>query len=374
MAERTEELVAANRAKSRFLAAASHDLRQPMHALGLFVAQLNNIDITPEAKHLAGRIEAAVTALQGLLDALLDVSRLDAGVVTPNLTTIPVNNVLERIENTFAPDAMAREIRFRVARSSLAVLSDPILLERILINLVANALRYTEQGGILVGCRRHGNQVRVEVWDTGIGIAQEQQQAIFQEFYQVDNPERDRKKGLGLGLSISARLARLLGGRIDVRSIPGKGSVFSVQLPRSTETPTPEIGEADVSGTKKLDDALILIVDDDVLVRESIEGIISQWGCSVTSAATGEEALARIDGDMPTPNAIICDYRLPKGETGIEVIKQLRTRIGKDIPAALITGDTDPECLREAMAHGFMLLHKPLQPARLRMLIENLLA
>ena len=371
--ERTEELVAANRAKSRFLAAASHDLRQPMHALGLFVAQLNNIETTPEGKHLAGRINAAVTALQGLLDALLDVSRLDAGVVTPNMRIVPVNHVLERIENTFAAEATAREIHFRVVHSKLAVHTDPILLERILINLVANALRYTERGGILVGCRRRSDQVRIEVWDTGIGIAPENQQAIFQEFYQVENPERDRKKGLGLGLSIASRLARLLGGRIDVRSISGKGSVFSVQLPRSMEASMPVQEIEPLSGSRKLDDALILVVDDDPLVRESIEGMIAQWGCRVISAATGNDAKARIDDMGLAPDAVICDYRLPKGETGIDVIRQLRAQLGKDTPAALITGDTDPELLREAKTHGFMLLHKPLQPARLRMLIDHLL-
>lgn len=372
--ERTEELVAANRAKSRFLAAASHDLRQPMHALGLFVAQLNNIEITPEAKHLAGRINAAVTALQGLLDALLDVSRLDAGVITPNMGNVPINHVLEHIENTFAAEATAREIHFRVVRSKMAVHSDPILLERILINLVANAMRYTEHGGILVGCRRRGEQVRIEVWDTGIGIAPEHQQAIFQEFYQVDNPERDRKKGLGLGLSIASRLARLLNGRIILRSIHGKGSVFSVQVPRSMNVLEPVQNVEPVTGTKKLDDALILVVDDDVLVRESIEGMITQWGCRAITSASGEEALARMNEEKLVPNAVICDYRLPRGETGIEVIKQLCNLLGQEIPAALITGDTNPELLREAKEHGFMLMHKPLQPARLRMLLEHLLS
>lgn len=374
VAERTGELVAANRAKSRFLAAASHDLRQPIHALGLFVAQLNNRVTDPETRHLAGRIKAAVMALQDLLDALLDISRLDAGVVKPVLTAAPVNRILERVEAAFALDATERNLRFRIVRSRLFVHGDPILLERILVNLVANAVRYSRQGGVLVGCRRRGTQVRIEVWDTGIGIAPEHQEMIFQEFYQVGNPERDRGKGLGLGLSIAARLARLLGGRIDLRSIPGRGSVFAVQLSR-VEAPAatvPMTTDPTLDGTVR--DAVVLVVEDDQLVREAIEGLLRQWGCVVVAAGSGDEALAALARDGHPPAAILCDYRLPQGETGIDVIGRLRDRIGSPVPAALITGDTAPELLREAGDSGLPLLHKPLQPARLRALLEFLVA
>jgi signal transduction histidine kinase/CheY-like chemotaxis protein len=374
VAERTEELVAANRAKSRFLAAASHDLRQPIHALGLFVAQLNNRLTDPETRHLAGRIKAAIMALQGLLDALLDISRLDAGVVMPALTVVPVNHILERIEAAFALDATERNLRFRVVRSRLAVHSDAVLLERILVNLVANAVRYASDGGVLVGCRRRGAQVRIEVWDTGIGIAPEHQEMIFQEFYQVGNPERDRGKGLGLGLSIAARLARLLGGRIDLSSIPGRGSVFAVQMPRGdalAET-LPTTTDLTLEGTVR--DAVVLVVEDDQLVREAIEGLLRQWGCVVLAAGSGDEALAALARDGHPPAAILCDYRLPQGETGIAVIRRLRDRIGSPVPAALITGDTAPELLREASDSGLPLLHKPVQPARLRALLEFLVA
>jgi signal transduction histidine kinase/CheY-like chemotaxis protein len=374
VAERTGELVAANQAKSRFLAAASHDLRQPIHALGLFVAQLNNRVTDPETRHLAGRIKAAVMALQGLLDALLDISRLDAGVVTPVLTAVPVECILERIEAAFALDATERNLRFRIVRSRLFVHSDPILLERILVNLVANAVRYSRQGGVLVGCRRRGTQVRIEVWDTGIGVAPEHQEMIFQEFYQVGNQERDRGKGLGLGLSIAARLARLLGGHIDLRSIPGRGSVFAVQLSR-VEAPAatvPRTTDPTLDGTVR--DAVVLLVEDDQLVREAIEGLLRQWGCVVVAAGSGDEALAALARDGHPPAAILCDYRLPQGETGIDVIGRLRDRIGSPVPAALVTGDTAPELLSEASDSGLPLLHKPLQPARLRALLEFLVA
>jgi signal transduction histidine kinase len=370
VAERTEALVAANRAKSRFLAAASHDLRQPMHALGLFVAQLNQRVTDPETRHLAGRVEAAVTALQGLLDALLDVSRLDAGVVTPTLADVPVNPVLERIENAFAPDATDRGLRFRIVRSRLGVRSDPVLLERILLNLVANALRYTTQGGILVGCRRRGERVRIEVWDTGIGIAPEHQQAIFQEFYQIANPERDRSKGMGLGLSIAARLARLLGGRIEVRSVPGRGSVFAVEMPRAAGIAAP--APAPAMPGDQLRGAVVLVIDDDMLVRESVAGLLTQWGCVVAEAGSGAEASSVMAHLARAPDAIICDYRLPQAETGIHVIRRCRAQAGFEVPAALVTGDTTPERLREAQDSGFALLHKPLQPARLRVLLEYL--
>jgi signal transduction histidine kinase/ActR/RegA family two-component response regulator len=373
VAERTEELVAANRAKSRFLAAASHDLRQPMHALGLFVSQLNHRIKDPENRRLTGRIEAAVTALQALLDALLDVSRLDAGVVNANLSDFRIATLLERIETTFVPEATDRNLHFRVKRCRLAAHSDPVLLERILINLVANALRYTESGGILIGCRRRGNMVRIEVWDTGVGIVPEHQQAIFQEFYQVGNPERDRTKGLGLGLSIAARLARLLGGRIDVQSTPGRGSVFAVEVPKAAElnndlpaSPSPALHEP-------LRDALVLVVDDDTLAREALAGLMEQWGCRAVTAASGEQALSTLAGTGQVPDAVLCDYRLPAGEVGSAVIRQLRERYGSELPAALITGDTAPERLRDAKESGVPLLHKPVQPARLRALLEHLL-
>ncbi len=364
----------ANQAKSRFLAAASHDLRQPIHALGLFVAQLNNRLTDPETRHLAGRVEAAVMSLQGLLDALLDISRLDAGVVTSSLSALPVNRILDRIETAFAPEATERNLRFRIVRSRLAVTSDPILLERILVNLVANAIRYTRQGGILIGCRRRGAHVRIEVWDTGIGITPEDQEMIFQEFYQVSNPERDRGKGLGLGLAIAERLARLLGGRIDVRSIPGRGSVFAIQLPRIDAPAALIPAKTDLALNGTLRNAVVLVVEDDQLARDAIEGLLRQWGCAVIAARTGDDALAALAREGDAPAALLCDYRLPQGETGIAVIARLRDRIGSPVPAALITGDMAPELLREASDLGLPLLHKPLQPARLRALLEFLVA
>jgi signal transduction histidine kinase/ActR/RegA family two-component response regulator len=374
VAERTEELIAANRAKSRFLAAASHDLRQPMHALGLFVTQLKERSGNSDTLPLIERVESAVTALQGLLDALLDVSRLDAGVVTPNIADFSANSLLERIETAFAAEADAKELRFRVRRSRCTLRSDPVLLERILINLVANALRYTTTGGILVGCRSRGEHVRIEVWDTGIGVDPEHQQAIFQEFFQVVNPERDRTKGLGLGLSIAARLARLLGGRIEVKSRPGRGSVFAVEVQRGVAARVASVIPVHIPINNPLQGSLIMFIDDDALVREAVVGLLTQWGCEVITADRGEAALESLRARGRLPDAILCDYRLPDDETGNQVIQRLHERAGQAIPAALITGDTDSQRIADAKQSGIPLLHKPVQPARMRALLEYLVA
>ncbi|HEX9781721.1 MAG TPA: ATP-binding protein, partial [Opitutaceae bacterium] len=236
-----------------------------------------------------------------------------------------------------------------------------------------NAVRYTEHGAILLGCRRHGGHVRVEVWDTGVGIAPEHRDAIFQEFYQVSNPERDRAKGLGLGLAIAARLARLLGSRIEMRSHPGQGSAFAIELPMGMASAEVESANKLVP-IESLPGARVLVVDDDVLVRDAMASLLAQWGVRVTTAGNGGEAIALLGGEGGIPDAILCDYRLPERENGIDVIARLCVAAGRPIPAALITGDTAPERLREAKLAGHALLHKPVRPAKLRALLEQLLS
>lgn len=369
--ERTRELAAANQAKSRFLAAASHDLRQPMHALGLFVAQLHNRAGDPQTQRIAAQAEVAVEALQGLFDAILDVSRLDAGAVTPQVTTFALRGLLERLAAGFAPAASNKGLRLRAIPTRLAVRADVVLLERILINLICNAVRYTERGGIAIGCRRRAGRVRIEVWDTGVGIVPAQQEAVFQEFYQVGNPERDQYRGLGLGLAIAARLAHLLDSRIELASRPGRGSVFAFELPRVAAPATPAAETASTTVDDCLQGASILVVDDDTLVQEAMSVLLAHWGCEVTLAASGDEALPRLTAQIP--DAILCDYRLSDGETGIETIRRLRKVCGRQTPAALVSGDTAPERLREAKQSGLALLHKPVRPAKLRALLEHLL-
>lgn len=371
--KRTQELAAANQAKSRFIAAASHDLRQPMHALGLFVTQLRNRVTDLQTQHIAAQTEVAVETLQELFDAILDVSRLDAGAVAPHITAFELHGFLERIVAGFTPAASHKGLHLRLVPTRLAVRGDLVFLERILINLLSNAVRYTERGGIVVGCRRHGERVRVEVWDSGIGIPPEQQLAVFQEFYQTGNPEQDRRRGLGLGLAIAARLSQLLDSHIELVSRPGKGSVFAFELPR-VAAPAKSLAEnASLAMDECLRGASILVVDDDSLVQEAMKSLLAHWGCSITVAANGDDAVATLAQCKRIPDAILCDYRLSGNETGIEAIHRLRSAYGMQIPATLVSGDTSPERLREARQRGLTLLHKPVRPAKLRALLEHLL-
>ena len=373
VAERTCELAADNLAKSRFLAAASHDLRQPMHALGLFVAQLHSRVADPQTRHIAAQAEVAVEALQELFDAILDISRLDTGAVTPHVTVFALQGLLERLAAGFAPAASQKGLSLRVMPTRLAVRADIVLLERILINLLSNAVRYTEHGRIVVGCRARAGRVRIEVWDTGIGIAPLQHEAVFQEFFQAGNPERDRRRGLGLGLAIAARLAQLLDSRIELASRPGKGSVFAFELARAVAPAEYVIEIAPRAINESLQGALILIVDDDALVQEAMSALLTGWGCEVQVAATGDQAIAALAHCDRIPDAIFCDYRLSADETGIDTIRRLRKACGIQIPATLVSGDTAPERLREARQYGLTLLHKPVRPAKLRALLEHLL-
>jgi signal transduction histidine kinase len=374
VAERTHELDLANQARSRLLRAASHDLRQPLHALGLFVAQLGERAGDPQTLRIAEQAGVAVTALQELLNAILDISRLDAGVMAPKVTDFGIDTLLDHIDVAFGPGAREKGLRWRVVPSRVVVRSDPLLLERILLNLAANAVRYTAKGGILIGCRRRGQGLRILVCDTGIGIAPEQQQAIFHEFYQVANAERDRRQGLGLGLAIAGRLAHLLGSRIEVTSRPGKGSVFAVEVPRGQRPTAAALAAPGVRLADSLGGRLVLIVDDDALVRDAVGSLLAQWGCEVALAANGDGAVATLAQLDRVPDALLCDYRLAGGETGIEVMRRLHTAAGIEIPAALVSGDTAPESLREAKASGYPVLPKPVAPAKLRALIEHLAA
>lgn len=372
--DRTHQLELANQAKSRFLAAASHDLRQPMHALGLFVAQLRDKIHTPDTRRLVDQVETSVSAMEKLLDALLDISKIDAGVVTPQVEDFPVRAVLAKMESGFGPAARDKGLRFRVVPSRLVVRSDPVLLERIVLNLVSNAVRYTERGGIVVGCRRRGGGVRIEVWDSGVGVPHDKQREIFHEFYQLANPERDRSKGLGLGLAIVDRLAGLLRHRIALVSTPGRGSRFAIELPLGDAQRAAARAEAARPAGGDLAGALVLVVDDEALVRDGMEGVLVGWGCRVVTAASGDEAFARLRESGESPDVIVSDYRLREGETGIEVIERLHAAYSPSIPAVVISGDTAPERLREADAGGHRLLHKPVQPAKLRAMLSYLLS
>jgi signal transduction histidine kinase/ActR/RegA family two-component response regulator len=368
------QLEMADRYKSHFLASASHDLRQPLHALNLFVGQLPAEKKSAERKRLVSRIDAAVASMNELFEALLDMTKLEAGILQANPAYLPVQRLLDRIETTFAAVADKKGLSLRVVPCSAWVRSDPILLERILFNLVGNAVRYTARGGVVVGCRRRATQLRIDVCDTGAGIPEDQRQSIFSEFYQLATPAPDRTAGLGLGLAIVDRLGRLLGHPVQLQSNPGRGSRFSVSVPLAAELrdtvqfPT-ALQVTDLARGKR-----VMVIDDDVLVLDGMRGILQSWGCRVHTASSGAAALASVADSGAQPDLIISDLRLADGESGIEVIERLRQALGAaPIPAFVISGDTAPERLREASAGGYHLLQKPVSPMTLRTTLNRLL-
>jgi signal transduction histidine kinase/CheY-like chemotaxis protein len=372
--ERTRQLELANLAKSRFFAAASHDLRQPLHALGLFVAQLYGRMRASERRRILARVDAALFSMNELFNALLDISKLDAGVLNPTFTEFPIAKLLDRVDTTFTGPAREKGLSLRVISSGAWVRSDFILLERIIFNLVSNAIRYTSSGGVVVGCRKRGINLRIEVWDTGTGVAQDQQENIFGEFYRLGAPSGDGRSGLGLGLAIVDRLCRLLDHSVSLTSILGRGSCFSIAVPRVAARP--EIGESSAPAHPLMeasDSKLVVVVDDDPLVLEGMGGLFRSWGYHLVVAGTDDEMLARVaDRDCP-PDLIISDYHLPGKKTGIEVIEALRRALSAKIPALLVSGDTSPELLRQARASGYYLLHKPVDPMTLRTMVSYVL-
>jgi two-component system, sensor histidine kinase len=367
-----EAAQAANSAKSRFLAAASHDLRQPMHAMSLYLSTLERQDLNVAARILVVNLHGCAEAMHGLFNALLDISRLDANTITPVIGEFPVNQLLDRMRLEYAPRAQEHGLVLRVRPTSLSVRSDPALVERLLRNLVSNAVRHTRHGKVLLGCRRSGDHVRLLVYDTGPGIAAEHQQHIFEEFYQIENPERDRSKGLGLGLAIVDRLVRLLGLTLDFRSVPGKGTCFAVDLPRAAVA-LAEPKSKTLGDTTELAGQLIVVVDDEAAILDATRTLLESWRCAVITAASGAEALAKLAAAPRAPDLLLSDYRLRDNENGIDVIVSLRNEFNMDTPAILISGDTGPERLREAQASGIALLHKPLNAEQLRMAVSSLL-
>lgn len=357
----------ANISKSKFLAAASHDLRQPVQSLTLFVGVLKSSLWDSKLHSALDGIERSAEALRQMLDALLDVSRLDAGIIDPKLRTIALGSLFTALEREYTPRAKATGLRLRFVATRANVRTDPILLERMLRNLIENALRYTKKGGIVVGCRRRGDQVMVMVCDSGIGIAPEDQAAIFEEFHQIDNPERDRAKGLGLGLAIVERMGRLLGHPVSLTSCPGQGSCFTIALPKDIAPPAADnarLGDESLSPPHA--DDLVIIVEDDQLVRESLGAAFSAWGFKVAMSSSVAEAIRIVDDRGRPPSLVIADHRLRDGETGTAAINALERRCGTTIPALIITGDTAPERLKEATEAGVPLVHKPVSMESLR--------
>ena len=363
----------ANQEKTRFLASAAHDLRQPLHALGMFCATLEqrlpNAPETPLVRNMMSAIEALETSF----GAMLDISKLDAGLVEKAARTFPIRDIFRRLYQQFGGDAEAHDLALRFRATRRIVRSDPLLLERVLANLVQNALRYTRQGGVLVAARRHCRGVALEVWDTGVGIPEDQKDMIFREFYQVDNPERDRGRGLGMGLAIVQRLCNLLEHPLEVDSKPGRGSVFRVLVPEgeaSAIDATP--GEADTLPPRKSGTVTVVLIDDERAIREATRELLRPLHVDVLVAATIAEAMEVAKAAPERIDLILSDWRLRGEENGIAAVRAVRSVSGDATPAVLITGDTSPELLKLAHESGLVILHKPLQPRHVVRLVKHL--
>ena len=368
----------ANAAKSRFLAAASHDLRQPLQTLALLQGLLAKTVEGERAEKLVARLDETLGAMTGMLNALLDINQIEAGNVRPEVVSFPIDDLLSRLRDEFAYHAHAQGLMFRTVPCSLPVQSDPLLLEQMIRNLLSNALKYTSHGKVLLGCRRRRGILSIEVWDTGVGIPDEELQAVFEEYHQLGNAARERSRGLGLGLSIVQRLGNLLGHRVRVRSRPGKGSVFAIEIVLQPGEMAPELEQHGHGVDNGSTDAVrrtgvILVVEDDPEVRGLLELVLGEDGHRAATAPDGIAALELVTRGPIRPDLIIADYNLPNGLTGLQFIGKVRERLHREIPVIILTGDISTVTLREIALQNCVHLNKPVKLGELTQVIQRLL-
>ena len=370
------EAEVANRAKTQFFTAASHDLRQPLHAMGLFAEALRQRVHEPEVAQLVNSINESVDALEGLFSELLDITRIDSGGVEVHPQHFAVGDILRKLRLHFEPSAFEKGLALRLRGGGRVVHGDPLLVERILRNLVSNAIRYTNDGSVLVSCRQRGDKALLQVWDTGVGIREQERTRIFEEFYQVPNSvavSPEQRKGLGLGLAIVKRLAGLMNAPLTVRSRPGHGTVFALELPlgQAPRVVAPQVpGKGPIRLT--LAGRLIVIVEDDPAVLAGLEVLLRGWGADIASFdSVGASAAwaAASDPKVVKPDLLIVDFRLEEGKNGVDAIIALRSRFGASVPAILVTGSTMTGHDKDAQLHDFHLLIKPVVPNKLRAMI-----
>ncbi len=362
----------ANASKTRFLAAVSHDLRQPLQAISMFIAALQAGQVTETQAGVLTDVQYCLDSGNELLDGLLDVSRLDAGAITPKFANVCVGDILEAIEASMTVSAAENGNKIAVVQTSRFVRTDPAMLQRILQNLVSNAIRYTYEGRILIGCRTRGNRLSIEVWDTGIGIAADQFEQIFEEFYQIGNPQRDRRRGIGLGLAIVQRLADLLQAQLTVRSQPGLGSVFAVSLEISRDICAPRVRPQLISDMP-LAGHCILIVDDEPMQLRSLRYMLESCGAEVLDASSAFDAIKLVRDAPEAADLAIVDYRLADNMNGLDVVEAMRKYTGQVKPAIILTGDTEPGQITEVKANRLSVLHKPIKAEALIQSIVKLL-
>jgi len=371
---------AANAAKSRFLAAASHDLRQPLQTLALLQGLLARAMTDEPHTRLIARMGDTIGAMSAMLNTLLDINQIDAGIVHPDISVFPLDDIFARLRDEMSYQADAHGLAFRVVPCGLNVQSDPALLEQMIRNLVSNAFKYTRQGKVLLGCRRTPGAARIEIWDTGIGIADADIKAIFEEYHQVDNAARERSRGLGLGLPIVRRLGDLLGHKIDVRSCPKRGSVFRIEIAHSVEAPVPPPPplaeappEAPSHPAPPFRTGTILLVEDDPDIAQLLELFLNGEGHRVTMERDGQGALSHIDHAALQPDVILTDYNLPNGLSGLALACAIRKALHRDVPVIILTGDISTDTLREVTAQNCQYMGKPVQLAALSAAIQHLL-
>ena len=352
-----DRAVLAAKATTDFLATVSHDIRQPLQAMALQLGGLGNEVSTPEGKRQLLALERSLGSAMELLDFLLEYIKLDAGALNPHVTTVSVGSLLAMLNDTFAVVAAQRGIRLSLCPTALGTRSDPQLLGRILRNFVSNAIKYTDRGGVLVGCRRRGDSVRIEVWDTGCGIPTEHHGQIFWEFVQIKEAGQ-QQGGLGLGLAIVDRLAKLLGHRVEVRSWLGRGSVFSVEVPLVSEAPAAS-HEVVTTSAESLASKLIAVIDDDAGISEALASLLRAWGATAVCARDGDELLRALSGRRP--DAVIADRNLGGGEDGFVVLNRLEERLGGTLPSLIFTGEYNVNDQQRANDAGRRVLHKPVR-------------
>jgi signal transduction histidine kinase len=374
----------ANISKTRFLAAASHDVLQPLQAAQLSISALNELQETREGVKLVNQMQNAMDTMSDLLRTLLEISKLDAGVMQPQIELISLQEVFKSLRSDFLPIAKAKNLTLRFRKTDHIILSDRHMFRRILQNLISNALRYTQTGGVLVGARlRRKNTVYIEVFDTGIGIDEDQYDAIFDEFHRSYSPNThadEQEPGLGLGLSIVHRMVKSLNHDLKLSSKHNRGSSFKIGV-RKSHTHFPEqqpAVEKKLTGLRTLNNKQVVIVENDVNVLEAMKKLIKSWGCEILSARSKSECLAKIDDTIldgkPTfkPDFILADQHLDFGELGIDTINQLRDDFNKPIPALLVTADMSEQLIQQAKAVDIELLSKPLKPIQLRNIMNHL--
>ncbi|MGH1460481.1 MAG: NahK/ErcS family hybrid sensor histidine kinase/response regulator [Neptuniibacter sp.] len=368
-----DEAVNANKSKDKYLAAASHDLLQPMNAARLLISALRERDLREEDSTLVERVHLALNNAEELLTDLLDISKLDQQAVKPDICEFHLNQIFSSLASEFQPVAENKGLDLKAMNSSVCIRSDSRLLVRIIRNFISNAIRYTEKGRVLVGCRRLPDSIVIEVWDTGAGIPKDNIDQIFKEFHQLDCHRGKNRQGIGLGLAIVERIATILKHPLSVKSVVGKGSVFSVEVPRARHlsnnrpayvlsSPAPDM----------LSNINVLVIDNEENILASMNALLQQWGCQVVTASSSEEAIQMSLERKFIPEIILADYHLDENLLGTDAIQELRDLFGMDIPAVMLTADRSSECRQMFRAMGLPVLNKPVKPGKLRALITHL--